>query len=129
MANTVCCTDVDPTTEARTSLSLVILTSRFEVIRGLFWDGPCNFEQRSDDEDDIWVGTPLSKLPHHTTGRTFDPLYDLTCNSPDTTDLQWNRFSHLEPTGSIAGTLPLGHRGLFLLKEGNNFSDEILLND
>ncbi|GBL92602.1 hypothetical protein AVEN_123779-1 [Araneus ventricosus] len=32
--------------------SLVILTSRFEATRGLFWDGPRNFEPRSDDEDD-----------------------------------------------------------------------------
>ncbi|GBM10226.1 hypothetical protein AVEN_177494-1 [Araneus ventricosus] len=33
-------------------LVLVILTSRFEATRGLFWDGPRNFEPRSDDEDD-----------------------------------------------------------------------------
>ncbi|GBM19518.1 hypothetical protein AVEN_107989-1 [Araneus ventricosus] len=33
-------------------LSLVILTSRFEATRGLFWDVPRNFEPRSDDEDD-----------------------------------------------------------------------------
>ncbi|GBN83449.1 hypothetical protein AVEN_92868-1 [Araneus ventricosus] len=32
--------------------SLVILTSRFEATRGLFWDGPRNFEPRSDDESD-----------------------------------------------------------------------------
>ncbi|GBL80745.1 hypothetical protein AVEN_165120-1, partial [Araneus ventricosus] len=32
--------------------SLVIFKSRFEAIRGLFWDGPRNFEPRSDDEGD-----------------------------------------------------------------------------
>ncbi|GBO30438.1 hypothetical protein AVEN_74022-1 [Araneus ventricosus] len=32
--------------------SLVILTSRFEATRELFWDGPRNFEPRSDYEDD-----------------------------------------------------------------------------
>ncbi|GBM89734.1 hypothetical protein AVEN_274555-1 [Araneus ventricosus] len=29
---------------------LVILTSRFEAKRGLIWDGPRNFETRSDDD-------------------------------------------------------------------------------
>ncbi|GBM46985.1 hypothetical protein AVEN_217287-1 [Araneus ventricosus] len=38
------------------------LTSRCEATRGLFWDGPRNFEPPSDDEDD----TSLSKLLHHT---------------------------------------------------------------
>ncbi|GBM32407.1 hypothetical protein AVEN_239797-1 [Araneus ventricosus] len=36
----------------KNEISLVILTSRFEATRGLFWDGPRNFEPRSDDEDD-----------------------------------------------------------------------------
>ncbi|GBN02297.1 hypothetical protein AVEN_70736-1 [Araneus ventricosus] len=31
--------------------SLVILTSRFEATRGLFYDGPRNFEPRSDEKD------------------------------------------------------------------------------
>ncbi|GBN03889.1 hypothetical protein AVEN_132942-1 [Araneus ventricosus] len=31
---------------------LVILTSRFEATRGLFWDGPRNFEPRSNEEND-----------------------------------------------------------------------------
>ncbi|GBN18429.1 hypothetical protein AVEN_82145-1 [Araneus ventricosus] len=38
--------------------SFIILTSRFEATRGLFVDGPCHFEPSSDDEDDIWTGTP-----------------------------------------------------------------------
>ncbi|GBM17244.1 hypothetical protein AVEN_72953-1, partial [Araneus ventricosus] len=33
--------------------------------RGLFWDGPRNFEPQSDDEDDARAGTHLSKLPRH----------------------------------------------------------------
>ncbi|GBN81911.1 hypothetical protein AVEN_126619-1 [Araneus ventricosus] len=31
---------------------IVLLTSRFEATRGLFLDGPSNFEPRSGDEDD-----------------------------------------------------------------------------
>ncbi|GBN74366.1 hypothetical protein AVEN_111400-1, partial [Araneus ventricosus] len=83
---------------------------RFEASRGLFWDGPPHFEPRLDDKDDIRAGNPLSKLPHHTSGRTFVslrlstqivkywtgyktqghkaafclPKYDLTCNRPNT---------------------------------------------
>ncbi|GBM91409.1 hypothetical protein AVEN_204279-1 [Araneus ventricosus] len=52
-------------------LSLVILMSSFEATRGLFWDGPRNFEPRSDDEDDTRADKPLSKLPLHTNGWTF----------------------------------------------------------
>ncbi|GBM11903.1 Transposon Tf2-6 polyprotein [Araneus ventricosus] len=40
------------------SLVLVILTSCFEATRGLFWDGPRNFELRSDDEDLSWHPPP-----------------------------------------------------------------------
>ncbi|GBL75999.1 hypothetical protein AVEN_234314-1 [Araneus ventricosus] len=50
---------------------LIILTPNFEATRGLFWDRPRNFEPQSDDEDDTCAGTPLSKLPRHTNGRTF----------------------------------------------------------
>ncbi|GBM04733.1 hypothetical protein AVEN_55401-1 [Araneus ventricosus] len=31
--------------------------------------------------------------------------------APYTADLQWNRVANLEPSGSKAETLPLGHRG------------------
>ncbi|GBM53226.1 hypothetical protein AVEN_14244-1 [Araneus ventricosus] len=41
-----------PAVVARKLIRLVILTSRLEATRGLFWDGPRNFEPRSDDEDD-----------------------------------------------------------------------------
>ncbi|GBN61782.1 hypothetical protein AVEN_89385-1 [Araneus ventricosus] len=33
-------------------VSLVILASHFEATRGLIWEGPRNFEPRSDDEGD-----------------------------------------------------------------------------
>ncbi|GBN87281.1 hypothetical protein AVEN_16232-1, partial [Araneus ventricosus] len=42
----------DPLSVMDPKFSLVILTSRFEETRGLFWDGPRNFEPRSDDEID-----------------------------------------------------------------------------
>ncbi|GBO37525.1 hypothetical protein AVEN_233325-1 [Araneus ventricosus] len=48
--------------------------SRFVVTRGLFLDGSRHFEPWSDDEGDTQAGTHLSKLPHDTRGRTFDPL-------------------------------------------------------
>ncbi|GBM09578.1 hypothetical protein AVEN_29430-1 [Araneus ventricosus] len=38
--------------------SLVVFTSHFEATRGLFWDGPHNFEPRLDDEGDTRAGTP-----------------------------------------------------------------------
>ncbi|GBL79901.1 hypothetical protein AVEN_28953-1 [Araneus ventricosus] len=45
-------------------VSLVILTSRFEATRGVFWDGPRKFEPRLDDEDDTRTGAhPLHKAP------------------------------------------------------------------
>ncbi|GBL90968.1 hypothetical protein AVEN_184370-1 [Araneus ventricosus] len=55
----------------------------------------------------------LFKLPFHISGRTFGSLaFGLACNGPNTTNLQWNQVSNLEPFGSEADTLPLGHRGL-----------------
>ncbi|GBM89602.1 hypothetical protein AVEN_211905-1 [Araneus ventricosus] len=49
--------------------SLVIFTSRFEARRGLFWGEPRNFER---DQMTHEMASPLSKLPHHTSGRKFD---------------------------------------------------------
>ncbi|GBL88939.1 hypothetical protein AVEN_159028-1 [Araneus ventricosus] len=44
-------------------VGLVILTSRFEATRGLFWDGLRNFEPQSDDEvDNRLVGDWLLEL-------------------------------------------------------------------
>ncbi|GBL74975.1 hypothetical protein AVEN_243783-1 [Araneus ventricosus] len=42
----------DEKNEEHPVLYLIILMSRFEATRGLFWDGPRNFEPWSDDEDD-----------------------------------------------------------------------------
>ncbi|GBL82895.1 hypothetical protein AVEN_106409-1 [Araneus ventricosus] len=39
------------------TFSSVILISHFEATRGLFWDGPRNFELWSDDEDDTRADT------------------------------------------------------------------------
>ncbi|GBM42648.1 hypothetical protein AVEN_221760-1 [Araneus ventricosus] len=50
--------------------SSVIFTSCSAVTRGLFWDGPRNFEPWSDDEEPV---STLSKLPRHTNGSTFCP--------------------------------------------------------
>ncbi|GBL71966.1 hypothetical protein AVEN_115011-1 [Araneus ventricosus] len=64
----------------RRSISLVILTSRFEATQGLFWDGPCNFEPRSDDED----GTPSPSFHAAPAGGHLATAYDLACNRPHT---------------------------------------------
>ncbi|GBN00848.1 hypothetical protein AVEN_89216-1 [Araneus ventricosus] len=93
--------------------SLVTLTSRFEVTRGLFWDGPRNFELLSDDEDDTSAGTSSPNFHTTPTGGRLAITFDLMFNKPTyTADLQWNRVSNLEPSGPKAETLPLGHRGL-----------------
>ncbi|GBM96674.1 hypothetical protein AVEN_69283-1 [Araneus ventricosus] len=66
-------------------ISLVILASRFEAIRRLFWDGPRNFEPRSDDEDDTSYLAPTSPNFHATQTRgRLATTYDLACNRPHT---------------------------------------------
>ncbi|GBO03296.1 hypothetical protein AVEN_39676-1 [Araneus ventricosus] len=52
--------------------SLVILTSHFKSTRDLFWDGPRNFEQWSDDEHSACARIPSPNF--RASGRTFDPL-------------------------------------------------------
>ncbi|GBN28695.1 hypothetical protein AVEN_162328-1 [Araneus ventricosus] len=44
---------------------LIILTSHFKATRGLFWDGPRNFEPCSDDDDETSDGTPLQNSAPH----------------------------------------------------------------
>ncbi|GBM73065.1 hypothetical protein AVEN_268537-1 [Araneus ventricosus] len=39
------------------------------------------------------------------------------------TDLQWKRVSNLEPSGSKAGNLPLGHRGLAILLAAEKWNE------
>ncbi|GBN84815.1 hypothetical protein AVEN_212101-1, partial [Araneus ventricosus] len=48
--------------------------------RGLFWDGPRNFEPRSDDEDGICAGTPSPNFHATPTGGRLATTYDLACN-------------------------------------------------
>ncbi|GBN05758.1 hypothetical protein AVEN_214227-1 [Araneus ventricosus] len=66
----------------------------------------------------------LSKFPHHTSGRTFEPRPDLVYTKPIyTMDLRWNRVSKMKPSGYEVKTLPSSHRG-HLKKEnsrGMNF--------
>ncbi|GBO34291.1 hypothetical protein AVEN_32896-1 [Araneus ventricosus] len=64
--------------------SLVILTSSFEATRGLFWDGPRNFEPWSDDEDDTRAGTPSPNFHTTPTEGCLATTYDLVCNRPHT---------------------------------------------
>ncbi|GBO00097.1 hypothetical protein AVEN_121750-1 [Araneus ventricosus] len=53
-----------------------ILTSCPEATRGLFRDGPRNFEPQSDDEDDTRAGTPSPKFPATSTGGRLATTYD-----------------------------------------------------
>ncbi|GBM02288.1 hypothetical protein AVEN_108828-1 [Araneus ventricosus] len=84
------------------------LTSRFEVTRGLFWDGFHNFEPRSDS-------APLSSIPSpkfRTTPAGGLLTHDLTCNRHNIRRIFIRiGFRHWKPFGSEADTFPLGHRG------------------
>ncbi|GBM54495.1 hypothetical protein AVEN_189529-1 [Araneus ventricosus] len=84
----------------------VRLTSRFEATRGLFRDGPRNFEPRSDDEDDTLAGNPFSKFPLHTDRRRLATAYDSVQQAPYSADLQWNRVSKLRVRGRDLTTRP-----------------------
>ncbi|GBN96015.1 hypothetical protein AVEN_110249-1 [Araneus ventricosus] len=95
--------------------------------RGLFWDGPRNFEPWSDDEDDTWAGTPTPNFHATPAGGRLATTYYLACKqAPYTADLQWNRVSNLEPSGPKAETLPLGHRGLFLDNLEARYIDQLI---
>ncbi|GBN96841.1 hypothetical protein AVEN_64763-1 [Araneus ventricosus] len=67
-----------------TKISSVILMSHLEAMRGLFWDGPCNFEPQSDDKDDNQAGTPSPNFHATPTGEHLATMDDLTCNRPHT---------------------------------------------
>ncbi|GBO23965.1 hypothetical protein AVEN_89981-1, partial [Araneus ventricosus] len=60
--------------------SLVILMSRFDATRGLFWDGPRYFQPRSDDEDDTSADIPFRNFHAISTGGYLATTYDLACN-------------------------------------------------
>ncbi|GBL95694.1 hypothetical protein AVEN_653-1 [Araneus ventricosus] len=56
------------------------------------------------------LAPPLSKLSHHTNGRTFDSYIRFSVRQAKyTMDLQWKRVSNLEPSAPEADALPLGH--------------------
>ncbi|GBM83546.1 hypothetical protein AVEN_272014-1 [Araneus ventricosus] len=85
--------------------------SRFAATRGLFWDGPRNFEPRSYDGDDTRAGSPSPNFRTIPTGGHL-ALTDLECTRPTyMAILRWNRVSILAPSGSEVETLPPGHRG------------------
>ncbi|GBN55151.1 hypothetical protein AVEN_213934-1 [Araneus ventricosus] len=69
---------------SKSRFGLVILTSRFEATRGLLWDGPRNFEPRSNDEEDTRACTPSPNFHATPTGGRSATTYDLTCNRPHT---------------------------------------------
>ncbi|GBL83740.1 hypothetical protein AVEN_132648-1 [Araneus ventricosus] len=86
--------------------------SRFEATRGLFRDGPSNFEPRTDDEDDTRAVTPSPNFRTTPAGGHLAPA-DLTCTRATyTAVLRWNRVSNLKPSGPEVKTLPPGHHGL-----------------
>ncbi|GBL89504.1 hypothetical protein AVEN_105750-1, partial [Araneus ventricosus] len=65
--------------------NLISLTSRFEATRGLFCDGPRNFEPLSDDAKTTPELPPPSPNFHATpTARRLPTTYDLACNRPHT---------------------------------------------
>ncbi|GBM07258.1 hypothetical protein AVEN_25507-1 [Araneus ventricosus] len=87
--------------------SLVILASRFDATRGLFWHGARNSEPRSDDEDD----TPSPKFHATPTGGRLATTYDLTCNRPHTRRI-FSGIGFRTWNSAAPRPRPLGHRGL-----------------
>ncbi|GBM52788.1 hypothetical protein AVEN_34201-1 [Araneus ventricosus] len=51
--------------------------------RGLFWDGPRDFEPRSDDEDEE-LASPFPNFHATPMGGRLTTTYDLACNRPHT---------------------------------------------
>ncbi|GBN89938.1 hypothetical protein AVEN_111147-1 [Araneus ventricosus] len=45
-----------------------------DLTHEVLWDGPCDLELWSDDEDNICVSPHISKFPCHVSGRTFEPV-------------------------------------------------------
>ncbi|GBM44359.1 hypothetical protein AVEN_185662-1 [Araneus ventricosus] len=54
-----------------------MLTSRFQATRGLFWNGPRNFEPRSHDEYDPDLAPALQASSPHRQKDVWLPTYDL----------------------------------------------------
>ncbi|GBN71354.1 hypothetical protein AVEN_27950-1 [Araneus ventricosus] len=57
---------------------------RSEATRRQFWDEPCNFEPRSDDEGITRVGAPSPNFRTTPTGGHMAAAYDLGCNRSHT---------------------------------------------
>ncbi|GBL84352.1 hypothetical protein AVEN_117137-1 [Araneus ventricosus] len=57
------------------------------------------------------LALPSSKLSHHTSGRTFDPLRTIKRASDLHTQWIFSVTSNLEPSGPEAEALPLGQCG------------------
>ncbi|GBM06323.1 hypothetical protein AVEN_121369-1 [Araneus ventricosus] len=55
-----------------------------QASRGLFWDGPLNFEPQPDDEDDTWAGSSSPSFHATPAGGRLATTYDLACNRPHT---------------------------------------------
>ncbi|GBL74589.1 hypothetical protein AVEN_235500-1 [Araneus ventricosus] len=98
-----------------------MLTSRFEATRELFWDGPRNFESRSDDENDT-----LSPNFRTTPARGRLVSYVLFRMQQTRIYSESSVESGFKPTGHKAETLPLGHYCLRRLLRGRTFDHQKL---
>ncbi|GBM07571.1 hypothetical protein AVEN_230011-1 [Araneus ventricosus] len=105
--------------------SLVFLTFRLEVTGRLFGDLPQNFELRSCPS---WH--PLSKLPHHNSGKTFCHYIGFNMQeSSYTASLQCNQVSNLEPSDTESDTLPLGrHVQKYKFRDAAGFANNDIKN-
>ncbi|GBN17564.1 hypothetical protein AVEN_213149-1 [Araneus ventricosus] len=81
---------------------------RSYATRGLFYDAPRSFHQRSDDEDDTSAGALLSKHQHNDVS-PFRILFDIQ-QAIGHGGFWWNRISNLKPSGPEDETLTLGYR-------------------
>ncbi|GBM19737.1 hypothetical protein AVEN_888-1 [Araneus ventricosus] len=61
--------------------SLVILTSRFEATRGLFWDGPRNLNRGQMTRATPELEPPSPNFHTTPTGGHLATTYDLTCRA------------------------------------------------
>ncbi|GBM03980.1 hypothetical protein AVEN_99181-1 [Araneus ventricosus] len=109
MTGATCTLDKTLITTGR-EFSLVILTSRFEDRRGVFWDGPRNFEPRSDGEDDTWANTPLQTSTPHQREDVWPLRMIQRAAGPIHDGSSVESGSNLDPSGPKAETLPLDHR-------------------
>ncbi|GBM48660.1 hypothetical protein AVEN_150224-1 [Araneus ventricosus] len=66
------------------SVRLVILTTRFEAPRGIFWYRPRNFELRSNEEEACQLATPSPNFHATPTGARLATTYYLACIMPHT---------------------------------------------